>query len=102
MNEVDTSWLGVLLESGCLTAAVSQRQGARLLVRSWWDREQVTDSHSLCLAGTCTLNLAVVSVIARQIFASELPGQKATWKGSFSLLPYLELSRKNWQKARGF
>lgn len=93
---------------GCsLSRDVSRQQSASATGRVslsdlGWDREQVTDSHSLCLAGTCTLNLAVASVIAHQTFALELPGQKATWKGSFSLLPYLELSRKNWQIARGF
>lgn len=71
-----------------------------------WDREQVTESHFLCLVGTYILNLALVSVTSHQTYAFssvlESLGQKVTWKGLFSLLLYLELFRTNWLTARRF
>ena len=66
----------------------------------------MTESRFLCLVGTYTLNLALVSVTSHQTHAFssmlELLGQKVTWKGLFSLLLYLELFRTNWLTARRF
>lgn len=106
MGEADTSWLGLLLQSGCLRAAIGQSWGHVSLSDLGWDREQVTESRSLCLVGTYALNLALVSVTSHQTHTSssvlELLGQKITWKGLFSLLLYLELLRTNWLTARRF
>lgn len=105
-GEVGPSWLGLLLQLGWLLAAIGQSWGHVSLSDLGWDREQVTESRSLCLVDTYTLNLVLVSVTSCQTHAFssvlELLGQKVTWKGLFFLLLYLELFRTNWLTARRF